>query len=147
MDRLMKMAQSVALFRSTYIRSSLNVLSDSGSYRVLILVCNFDEGRGIKPNQVADYFHCTRPYISKVAKGLIQNGYIHKKSDPEDNRSSFFTCTPKGRKIVESIMEEYLQVTKKLFHGLGEKKSDMLVVLLDEAIGILEADGRNGGAT
>ena len=138
MDKLMRMAQSVALFRSAHIRSSLNVLADSGSYRVLILVYNFDGGKGIRPNQVAEYFRCTRPYVSKIIKYLIRRDLVSSQPDVLDGRSYRLVCTASGRAIMETIMKEYLQVTRTLVDGLGEEKSARLVELLEEATRILE---------
>lgn len=139
MDHLMRMAQSVALFRSVHIKTSLNILTDSGMYRVLILVFNAHGGKGIKPNQIADYFRCTRPYVSKLAKSLIRRGLLVKKSDDSDGRSYYLLCSPAGREIVEEIMEDYLTVTRKLYEGLGAEKSSQLVALLEESTAILES--------
>ncbi len=42
-------------------------------------------------------------------------------------------------------MKEYMQVTKKLFAGLGAEKSRLLVELLDESVSILEKNQQDGG--
>ncbi len=138
MDRLMRMAQSVAIFRSIHLKSSLNMLADSSDYRVLIMVFHFDGGNGIRPNQLADHFHCTRPYISKIVKSLIRKGFLLKMPDEADGRSYYLQCSSSGGKIVEEIMDDYLKITKKLYDGLGKRKSTQLIALLEESTRILE---------
>jgi DNA-binding MarR family transcriptional regulator len=138
MDQLMRMAQSVAIFRSIHLKSSLNILSDSSDYRVLIMVFHYDGGNGIRPNQIADYFHCTRPYISKIVKSLIRKGFLLQMPDETDGRSYYLQCSSAGGEIVKVIMDDYLKITKKLYDGLGAKKSAKLIALLEESTTILE---------
>jgi len=145
MEKLMKMAQSVAMFRSMYMKTSLNAMADSGSIRVLIFVNNFEGGTGVRPHQVADYFHCSRPYVSKVVKRLFDKKYIERIPDRDDSRSSILVTSEQGKHIVLSIMDEYLEITARLYRGLGEKKSDTLMALLDESVQILEKDSVHGG--
>lgn len=136
MDRLLHMAQSVAVFRSMYIRHSRS--EPGGSWRFLILIHNFDEGQGIKPADMARYFRCSRAYVSKMIKELAADGLVEDRPDEGDRRSRFLACTEKGRRLARDIMDDYVAVTRRLRDGLGERKSERLVSLLDEAIAILE---------
>jgi len=145
MERLMKMAQSVAIFRSMYMKTSLNSMADSGSIRILILVNNFAGGTGIRPHQVAEYFHCSRPYVSKVVKRLLDKKYVERIPDRNDSRCVILVTSDEGERIVQGIMEEYLEITARLYRGLGEEKSETLMALLDESVRILEDDSVHGG--
>lgn len=138
MDQLMRMAQSMALFRTSHMKSSLSVLNDNSSYRVLILAANYNQGRGITPSEMADYFRCSRPYISRIIKDQLKAHLLEKIPDPLDSRSFSLVCTEQGKERVGKMMDEYLLITRKLFLGLGKEKSRQFMELLEEAVRILE---------
>ena len=138
MDQLLHMAQSVAVFRSTYIKHSRSEPGGGGSWRFLILIDNYDAGRGIKPAVIARYVRCSRAYVSRMIKELSSDGLIEDRPDERDRRSRFLVCTEKGRRVARDIMADYVAVTRRLYDGLGARKSGQLVSLLDEAIAILE---------
>jgi DNA-binding MarR family transcriptional regulator len=134
------MAQSVALFRSMYIKHARSEVGGSGSWRFLVMIGKYDGGRGVRPAELAAYFRCSKAYVSKMVKELAAEGLVEERPDPNDGRSRIFVCSEKGNKILQEIMAEYLGLTKKLRDGLGERKSHMLVELLEESIAILERD-------
>lgn len=136
----MRMAQSVALFRSMYIKHARSEVGGSGSWRFLVMIGKYDGGRGVRPAELAAYFRCSKAYVSKMVKELAAEGLVEERPDPNDGRSRIFVCSEKGNKILQEIMAEYLGLTKKLRDGLGERKSHMLVELLEESIAILERD-------
>lgn len=138
MDQLLHMAQSVAVFRSMYIRHSRSEPGGGGSWRFLILIHNFDEGLGIKPADMARYFRCSRAYVSKMIKELTADGLVEDRPDERDLRSRYLACTEKGVRLARGIMDDYVAVTRRLRDGLGVRKSEQLVSLLDEAVAILE---------
>lgn len=140
MDSLMRMAQSVALFRSMYIKHARSEVGGSGSWRFLVMVGQYDGGRGVRPAELAAYFHCSKAYVSKMVKELAAEGLVEERPDPNDGRSRILVCSENGNKVLQEIMTEYLAVTKKLRDGLGERRSRMLVELLEESIAILERD-------
>ena len=138
MDQLLHLAQSVAVFRSMYIRHSRSEPGGSGSWRFLILIANYESGRGVRPAAIAHYFRCTRAYVSKMLKELKADGLVEERPDEDDHRSRFLVCTEQGRRLAQGIMDDYVAVTRRLRDGLGARKSEQLVALLDEAIAILE---------
>lgn len=138
MDRLLHMAQSVAVFRSIYIKHSRGEPGGGGSWRFLILIDNYDEGRGIRPADIARYVRCSRAYVSRMIGELSADGLVETRPDERDLRSHFIVCTEKGRRLAQDIMDDYVAVTRRLHDGLGARKSKQLVSLLDEAIAILE---------
>lgn len=140
LDSLMRMAQSVALFRSMYIKHSRSEAGGSGSWRFLVMIGKYDDGRGVRPAELAAYFHCSKAYVSKMVKELAAEGLVVERPDASDARSHLLQCTEQGNIILQEIMTEYLAVTKKLRDGLGERRSRMLVELLEESIAILERD-------
>lgn len=72
------------------------------------------KAEGTNNNELAKSARVTKQAMSKVAKELIDNGYIKTKTDPSDKRSTIFLLTDKGKKLViearvcvKELMDEY----------------------------------------
>jgi DNA-binding MarR family transcriptional regulator len=72
---------------------------------------------GTNNNELAKLARVTKQAMSKVARELIESGYIKTKTDPHDKRSTIFMLTDKGKKLViearlhvKDLMDEYRQL-------------------------------------
>lgn len=98
------------------------------------------KAEGTNNNELAKSARVTKQAMSKVAKELVEYGYIKTKTDPTDKRSTIFTLTDKGKKLViearlsvKDLMDEYrtmlgheeydrtLQVLLKIIEYTDEK--------------------------
>jgi DNA-binding MarR family transcriptional regulator len=75
------------------------------------------KAEGTNNNELAKYARVTKQAMSKVAKELVDYGYIKTKTDPSDKRSTIFMLTDKGKKLViearcsvKDLMDEYRTV-------------------------------------
>ena len=98
------------------------------------------KAEGTNNNDLAKSARVTKQAMSKVAKELVEYGYIKTKTDPSDKRSTIFMLTDKGKKLViearlsvKDLMDEYrtmlgheeydrtLQVLLKIIEYTDEK--------------------------
>jgi len=83
---------------------------------------------GTNNNDLANHARVTKQAMSKVAKELQRKGYIKSKASPDDKRSTMFSLTDRGKKLViqarlavKELMDEYREVFgKKEFDGMFE---------------------------
>jgi DNA-binding MarR family transcriptional regulator len=75
------------------------------------------KSEGTNNNELAKLARVTKQAMSKVARELIESGYIKTKTDPSDKRSTIFMLTDKGKKLViearlcvKDLMDEYRQL-------------------------------------
>jgi len=75
---------------------------------------------GTNNNDLACHARVTKQAMSKVAKELQKLGYIKAKTSPEDKRSTIFSLTERGKKLViqarlavQDLMNEYREVFGK----------------------------------
>ncbi|MCP5454269.1 MAG: hypothetical protein H7A27_09865 [Spirochaetaceae bacterium] len=73
MDRLLHMAQSVAVFRSIYIKHSRGEPGGGGSWRFLILSTTTTPA-GASGADIARYVRCSRAYVSRMIGELSADG-------------------------------------------------------------------------
>ncbi|MBI4965442.1 MAG: MarR family transcriptional regulator [Desulfomonile tiedjei] len=70
--------------------------------------------------------------LTGIAKRLERNGFIVRKSDPNDDRIKRLQITPAGTKVLKAIYEHKEQNLKRyLMKYSNEEKSDLLETLLD----------------
>ncbi len=72
------------------------------------------KAEGTNNNDLAKSARVTKQAMSKVAKELVEYGYIKTKTDLSDKRSTIFMLTDKGKKLViearlcvKDLMDEY----------------------------------------
>jgi DNA-binding MarR family transcriptional regulator len=75
------------------------------------------KAEGTNNNELAKHARVTKQAMSKVAKELVEYGYIKTKIDQTDKRSTIFMLTDKGKKLViearlcvKDLMDEYRTV-------------------------------------
>lgn len=73
--------------------------------------------------------------ITGLAKRLEKDGFIIKKSDPEDDRVTLLEITPKGKKTLQNIEKEKDQRLELMMKNLSKKEK---VELLDKVKLILK---------
>lgn len=73
--------------------------------------------------------------ITGLAKRLEKDGFIIKKSDPEDDRVTLLEITPKGKKTLQNIEKEKDQWLELMMKNLSKKEK---VELLDKVKLILK---------
>jgi MarR family 2-MHQ and catechol resistance regulon transcriptional repressor len=65
--------------------------------------------------------------ITGIAKRLVKDGFIIKKSDPSDERVTILEITPKGKKTLKSIEKEKDRWLAAMLKGLSQTEKDDLL--------------------
>jgi len=89
---------------------------------------------GTNNNDLAKNARVTKQAMSKVAKELQELGYIKTKTDPKDKRSTIFTLTEKGKKLVIEARLAVEGLTNEYRELLGKEEFDNMVLMLEKII-------------
>jgi len=68
--------------------------------------------------------------ITGIAKRLEKDGFIKKKSIPEDDRVTLLEITPKGKKTLQKIEEEKNQRLELMMKNLAKKEKAALLEMV-----------------
>lgn len=89
-----------------------------------------NQDKGIIQKDLADHFNRKGATITSMLQGLEKKGYI-KRVIPEDNeRQKKIYLLKKGSDLVEEFNEIFMEVEKKITHGLTEEESNNFMKLL-----------------
>ncbi len=88
-------------------------------------------------SEISDHFDVTAAAASQLAEKLVQGGYIERAEDPSDRRAKNIQLTSKGKKLIETgINERYRwmdELTSKLTAEQKLKVAESLKVLTEAA--------------
>jgi len=101
-----KILTAIVRVAETFKRAHSGVFRKFGlsfqQYNVLRVLESFEDGRK-KISDVSRIMHVPGANITGIAKRLAKDGFIIKKSDPDDERVTLLEITPRGKKALKHI--------------------------------------------
>lgn len=95
----------------------------------------------LSPTELYSAVQVTSGGLTKVLDGLEADGYVRRLANPSDGRSRFAQLTPKGSRLVETIITELVKVNGDIFsEAMTEAECSELARLLQKLSVVL--DGR-----
>ncbi len=84
----------------------------------------------LRIQDLIDKMLTTSGNMTVVIRNMIRDGWIVRKSNPEDKRASLINLTPKGRQFIEQILPEHYDNIGNIFAILTEEERRDLVSIL-----------------
>lgn len=87
------------------------------------------------------------PGVSQKVSELEKQGYLRRLADKKDRRVVTVALTPKGRKVAEACLRDFLLRIEEALARMGEEKSGALFALMQQLTEALEtiAPEKKGG--
>jgi DNA-binding MarR family transcriptional regulator len=95
-------------------------------YEILMLIADQVD----TTTKMANLSHITLASITHKTKIMEEKGYIRRVMNDRDKRVWYFSLTPKGQSLLETIREVYEEVTKPLFAQFSEGEKQQVLSLL-----------------
>lgn len=80
--------------------------------------------------KMANVSQITLASITHKTKIMEEKGYIRRVMDSKDKRIWYFSVTPNGKNLLETVSKVYEKVTTPLFGQLSEKEKQQIVAFL-----------------
>lgn len=84
---------------------------------------------GLTIGQIAQYYHVKPPAASRILNRMAKDGWVHKKSDVTDKRTTFVFLTPKA-KAKSHLVDFYQAANDHLTQGFSEQEQHQVRDLL-----------------
>lgn len=136
MNSKYELSQAIAIFRTLKINDAFYGNISNAELSFLVVIYNL--GKKAVASMLKVYFNCSKVYVSKIVKKLVDGGYLEVNVGSRDRRLNELTITDKGIEVVKKNMNIYMEKTNYLFDKLGEEKAVKLTELLKEANAILK---------
>ncbi len=101
--------------------------------RILLIVLEADES-GIRQKDIAEAIGINPSSLSEQIDRLESDGYLDRKVNPEDRRSTLITLTEKGRARAYELLDDRRKGAAAFCSKLTEDEKDTLIALLDKLL-------------
>lgn len=141
MNKNVEFSQAIVSFRTIDLYDEYYGGISKVELSYLIVIYNIK--KDVKAIELSKYFNCSKVYVSKIVKKLVDGGYIKLVKCEKDKRCSYLRFTDKGLDVVKTNIDLYMNKTNYLYNKLGEEKAMQFKTLLEEATNILNEKGNN----
>lgn len=100
-----------------------------------ILDILYDHDGKLTMKEISEGIHRSKSTVTQLVDKLLAEGYVAKKSNAEDKRSSYIVLTEKGVNIKKDFKEISTNVIGEFFKDFTEEEVKGLLALLDRVIG------------
>ncbi len=87
---------------------------------------------GINPTALSHFQNVKKNTISSLLRGLEESGYVERNLDPKDKRVFLIRISEKGRKMMETVGPQRLQIMNELASDLSDEEKTTLIFLLEK---------------
>lgn len=92
---------------------------------------HIDQQPGVSLSELSKRLLCTKGNTTRIIKGLEQEGYIARRTDPQDSRAQCLVLTERGQKLLIEATHTFYAHKQALFACLDENAAMSLVEILD----------------
>ncbi|MHA6533419.1 MarR family winged helix-turn-helix transcriptional regulator [Paenibacillus sp. BAC0078] len=104
-------------------------IGSGGQHSFLKLIVNQP---GITQDQMTAELKFDKATTARAVKHLEQSGYVERRTDPKDRRSSLLYPTTKAIEFAPVLQEILNELNRKLASGLTPEEVDTLIMLLQK---------------
>ena len=102
-------------------------LSLSG-FNAMVIIRQAPEG--VNPREIADRLLVTRAAVTAILDALEAKGLIRRAPSGADGRMTLIAITPKGKRLLDSILPEHFAAERAMASVLGANEKELLISLL-----------------
>jgi MarR family transcriptional regulator, transcriptional regulator for hemolysin len=89
-------------------------------------------GDGVRPKDLAETLEMERPSLGQLVDRLEQQGFVTRRSDPNDRRGKTLHMTPAGQEIYQLTADVAKRVRRELLAGVAEGDLATCMLVFDQ---------------
>jgi len=130
---MMSVVRTAELLRKNLSGILQNYGITFAQYNVLRFLSGSENGQNTMTN-TSNIMLVTGANMTGIAKRLEKNGYLIRKSDPDDERITVLEITPKGRQVLQNVAQEKNGNLKQYFSDYSDDEKHELMAGLVRVI-------------
>ena len=97
---------------------------------------------GVTQQELSRHLHFDKAHVARIIGKLMDQGYIVKERNPDDQRSYRIFLTPRALEVKPDILQVFRNWIDRLVKGFSPREREDLVELLTRMIGNLDDNRR-----
>lgn len=90
------------------------------------------EGDGMTMGELAQHLRLEVSSVTRVVDNLVRLELVQRDADPQDRRVCRARLTPKGRKLIDTILGELVEVFESVLKSIAPGSREAVIKALDE---------------
>jgi MarR family transcriptional regulator, transcriptional regulator for hemolysin len=115
----------------------LKPLGLSSAYMPVIFA--LARGQALSQRALTEAASIEQPTMAATLSRMERDGWVMKRPDPNDRRSSLYSLTPAGMEMTEKVRAAGQAVNEAAMEGLSEAEREAYLVLLGKVVANLES--------
>ena len=96
------------------------------------VLAQLSRGEGITQQALADKLLVTKGNVCGLLDRMTEQGLAERREDPEDRRAHMLHLTPKGKGLIQTVLNPHGQVIAGVMGKLSHEKQKQLLGILSE---------------
>ena len=97
-----------------------------------ILLKNMPEDNALSQNQLCEIVEKSAANVTRILDRLERKGFVVRKQNPADRRSTLLFLTDQGKEMVEKVHNLFESFSEHLTNGISAQEQDLFVQLLSK---------------
>lgn len=86
----------------------------------------------MRSGELADHCLLTRPAVTELVDGLVEEGYVRREEEPDDRRAVVLSLTTSGRRAIERFEDRLAEALQRILGHLdGPSRERVRAAFLD----------------
>lgn len=98
----------------------------------VLMALNAMPDKSMALSEIGDYLTVTRPNVTGLVDGLVEEGLVERVDHPEDRRVILARLTRAGREFLEWFVPQHFKNVRVLMSSLTREEQRQLVSILDK---------------
>jgi MarR family 2-MHQ and catechol resistance regulon transcriptional repressor len=98
----------------------------------VLMALNVAGEKAMALSELGDYLVVSRPNITGLIDGLVEDGLVKRINHPEDRRMVLAQLTSQGREFIRKFLPFHHRVVSSVMSALTKQEKRQLVALLDK---------------
>ena len=90
------------------------------------------EGRQVRVSDISDALNLPRPGVTRTVKGMVEKGYLAKRTSAEDGRVTHLSITEEGRVLFQKYNEAYFGALARQMDNVSEADAECTVRTMEK---------------
>lgn len=138
MENISKLNAAIYRNAQVIINSKLIDLNiKSGQHDFLYVI---SKNEGISQKELSELLYVGKSTTAKAVKNLVENDYVKKIQDENDNRIYRLYLTENGRKIIPKINSVFLELVTIFSTNLSKNEEEQTIIVLKRILDTLSEE-------
>lgn len=138
MENISKLNAAIYRNAQVIINSKLIDLNiKSGQHDFLYVI---SKNEGISQKELSEFLYVGKSTTAKAVKNLVENNYVKKIQDENDNRIYRLYLTENGKKIIPKINSVFLELVTIFSTNLSKSEEEQTIIVLKRILDTLSEE-------